>query len=148
MIRVCLYTTYCLRSLCMRILLAGEFIMFVICHQCKKICNIFTGTSYRLLLSFTVISDVYKSFIPHKTTFTKYCPTQWISKLWNPLSKTVPGKFHGSGGQSKPNCLKGRVNFHRSRAWQLPNFNTVPKNGSYFVNYGCFKLIWNLTLIH
>ena len=28
-----------------------------------------------------VISDVYRSFIRNKTTFTKYCLTQWISKL-------------------------------------------------------------------
>ena len=27
---------------------------------------------YKLLLSFTVISDVYRSFIPHKTTFIKH----------------------------------------------------------------------------
>ena len=26
-------------------------------------------------------------------------------ELWNPLGKVVPGKFHGSGGQSKHNCL-------------------------------------------
>ena len=40
---------------------------------------------YMLLLSFTVILDVSRSFIPHKTTFTKYCLTQWISKF--------PGSF-------------------------------------------------------
>ena len=27
---------------------------------------------YKLRLRFTVISDVYMSFIPHKTTFTKH----------------------------------------------------------------------------
>ena len=27
---------------------------------------------YKLLLSFTVISDIYRSFIPHETTFTKH----------------------------------------------------------------------------
>ena len=26
-----------------------------------------------------VISDVYMYFIPIKTAFTKYCPTQWKS---------------------------------------------------------------------
>ena len=36
---------------------------------------------YKVLSSFTVISDVYRSFIPNKTTFTKYCLTQWIWKL-------------------------------------------------------------------
>ena len=39
-------------------------------------------------------------------------------ELYNPLSKTVPRKYHGSGGQSKCNCLQDRANFHRSRAWQ------------------------------
>ena len=46
----------------------------------------------------------------NNTTFTKYCLTQWISKLlrelWNPLSKAVPGQFHGSGRHSKCNCLQ------------------------------------------
>ena len=36
---------------------------------------------YKLLLSLMVISDVHSSFIPNKTTFNKYCLTQWISKL-------------------------------------------------------------------
>ena len=27
-------------------------------------------------------------------------------ELWNPLSKAVPGKFHGSGGHIKHNCLQ------------------------------------------
>ena len=36
---------------------------------------------YKLLLSFTVIPDVYKSVIPNNTTLTKYCLAQWISKL-------------------------------------------------------------------
>ena len=34
-----------------------------------------------LFSSFAVISDVYRSFIQNKTTFTKYYFTQWISKL-------------------------------------------------------------------
>ena len=36
---------------------------------------------YRSLLGFMVISDVNRSFIPNKSTFTKYCLTQWIPKL-------------------------------------------------------------------
>ena len=36
-------------------------------------------------VTFVVISDVYRAFIRNKTTFTKYCLTQWISKL--------PGSF-------------------------------------------------------
>ena len=38
----------------------------------------------KLLLSFTVISDAYRSIIWNKIIFIKYCLTQWISKLpWN-----------------------------------------------------------------
>ena len=36
---------------------------------------------YKLFLSFRLISDIYKSLIPNKTRFTKYCVTHWISKL-------------------------------------------------------------------
>ena len=36
---------------------------------------------YKLLSSFTVIAYVYRSFILDETTFTKYHPIQWISKL-------------------------------------------------------------------
>ena len=43
--------------------------------------KIFTSPTYKLRLSFTVISDVCRSFIPNETTFTKYCLTQWVSKL-------------------------------------------------------------------
>ena len=53
--------------------------------QCKNIVKIFTGPTYKLLLSLTVISDVCRSFISNKTAFAKYCLTQWISKL--------PGNF-------------------------------------------------------
>ena len=38
-------------------------------------------SNVQITLSFTVISDVYSSFIPNEITFTKYCLTQWISKL-------------------------------------------------------------------
>ena len=44
--------------------------------ECQKLGKIFTGPMYKLLLSFMAILDVYMSFIPHKTTFTKYCLTQ------------------------------------------------------------------------
>ena len=47
----------------------------------KKRRKIFTVLTYKLLLIFMVISDVYRSFIQNKTMFTKYCLTQWISKL-------------------------------------------------------------------
>ena len=32
-------------------------------HQCQKLGKIFTGPTYKLLLSFTVISDVYRYFL-------------------------------------------------------------------------------------
>ena len=59
---------------------------FVMDMQCQKLGKIFTGLTYKLFSSFTgFFSDVYRSFIWNKTTFTKYCLTQWISKL--------PGSF-------------------------------------------------------
>ena len=57
------------------------FMVVISWAQCKKIRKIFTGLTHKLLFSITVISDVYRSFIQNKTTFTKYCLTQWISKL-------------------------------------------------------------------
>ena len=52
---------------------------------------------YKLLLGFTVIYDVYRSFIPYKTTVTKYCLTKWISKL----PGAVLGKCHESDGHRR-----------------------------------------------
>ena len=50
------------------------------------------------------------------------------------MRKAVPVKFHGSGGQSKQNCLQDWANFHRSRAWQIVLiFNTA---SSIFINIG------------
>ena len=37
----------------------------------------------------------------------------------NPMKKVVPGKFHGSGWNSKGNCLNDRANFYKSRAWKI-----------------------------
>ena len=43
----------------------------------RKLGKIFTGLTYKLPLSFMVISDVvYRYFIPNQTTLTKYCLTQ------------------------------------------------------------------------
>ena len=92
----------------------------------SKTKEIFKGPAKKLILSFTVISDVYKSFIWNKTTFAKFCLTQWISKLLNPLNKAVSGKVYGYGWYSKRNCLQYRAN-HFSR-----------------LGYG--KLSWLLTL--
>ena len=51
----------------------------------RYICSVFSGPMYKLLLSLTLISYVYMSFIPNITILTKYCLTLWISKL--------PGSF-------------------------------------------------------
>ena len=73
--------------------------------QNQELGKIFTGQTYKLLLNFTVISDVYKSFIPNKTTFTKCCLSlsycQSSQQLWNPWSKAGFGKFNVSGWHSK-----------------------------------------------
>ena len=88
--------------------------------QCQTLGKIFTHPMCKLVFSFTVISDVYRSFIPNKTTLINYCLTQGISKLlglpgqelW---SKAAPCKFCGSGGYS----LQNQANFHRSQAWPI-----------------------------
>ena len=93
-----------------------------------SVSKVYTGLIYKLPLTCGLISDVCRSFIRNKTTFTKYCLTQWISKhvLWNPLSKAVPGKSKRSGRHSKHNCLQDQANFHRSWARQIVLiFNTA-----------------------
>ena len=47
----------------------------------QKLVKGFKGPVYKLLLIFMFIAYTCKSFIPNKTTFIKYCLTQWISKL-------------------------------------------------------------------
>ena len=42
-----------------------------------------------------------------------------FGKLWNPLSKAVPGNFQGSDGHSKHNCLQDRADFHMFEAWEI-----------------------------
>ena len=89
---------------------------------CKNSCApdrhpICLNTAYKLLLSLMVIPDVHWSFIPKK-------PHLLLSgfqscELWKPLSKAVAGKFNGSGGHSKHNNLQYRVDFHRTRTWQI-----------------------------
>ena len=62
-----------------------KYSIFYMILQCRKLGKIFTCPTHKLFLSFMLISDVYRSFIPNKTTFTKHCLTQWISKF--------PGSF-------------------------------------------------------
>ena len=47
--------------------------------------NVYWSDVQVIFFSFTVISNVCSSFIPNETLFTKYCLTQWMSKL--------PGRF-------------------------------------------------------
>ena len=94
-----------------------------LCDRYKR--QLFTGPTYKSFFSFMTISNFYRSFCPNKTTFTKCCLIQWISKLsgkrWNPLSK-----FHGSGGHSKPNCLQDRTSFSKDTSMaNCPSFNTA-----------------------
>ena len=73
-------------------------------QHCQKLGKISTGLTYKLLLSFTVISDVYRCLFQTKL----YLPSTVLlggfqRELWNPLIKAVPGKFHGSRRHSKHN---------------------------------------------
>ena len=86
--------------------------------------KIFTGPTYILLSRFTVISDVYRSSAPNKTTciaLSYSVDFKAPREPWNPLSKAVhvPGKLRGPGGHSKRNCLQDRGNCHRSQITNL-----------------------------
>ena len=50
-------------------------------NAAPKIEKIFSGLAYKLLLSFTVISDDNRCFVPMNIVFTKYYIAQRISKL-------------------------------------------------------------------
>ena len=114
----------------------------------------FKGKNYLLVwhtsyfLSFLIISYVYRSFIPNKTTFTKYCLTRLDFKapreIWNPSKAIhVSGKFHGSSGHSKCNSLQNRASFHRSLAWQIVLIFTLD---SYSNSSLQFWTIWIITI--
>ena len=63
-------------------LLFGFDIVWANCAcQCLKMGKLLTYPTSKLLLSFGIIPDVYRSLIPNKITLTKYFLTQWISKL-------------------------------------------------------------------
>ena len=52
---------------------------------------------YKLLLSLSVISDAYRSFIPMNLNLLSTVLLKAHKKLSNPLSKTIPGKCCASG---------------------------------------------------
>ena len=68
--------------------------------------------------------------MPSLTDWAQILDDPWmiweaLRELWNPMSKAVPGKFHGSGGYNKYNCLQDWANFLRFRTRQLSLiFNT------------------------
>ena len=81
-------------------------------------------SEHKLLLSFTAISDVCRSFRKKREEYIYllYYSVEFKAprELWNSMSKkAVTGKFHGSGGHIKLNCLQDQANFHRSQAWQI-----------------------------
>ena len=53
------------------------------------------------------------------TCFVLLSGFQSSPELWNPLSKAVPGRYHGSGRHSKCKCLHDWASFHTSQAWQI-----------------------------
>ena len=123
-----------------------------VCSQYQKLGKIFTGLMFKLL---------YWTFIQNKTTLTKYCLTQWISKLlWSFEVHWVRQylvNFMGLAGIIKA-IFTDQVNFHRFQAWQnilifqhgthicinlKPVFNQLRlrQNGCYFVD-DSFKYIF------
>ena len=91
-------------------------------HQCQTLGKIFTGLKQKLLLSFTVIWDVYWSFNTNKATSTRCCLTQWISKLHRSfeIHRIIQCLLNSwVWRKSKRNSLQDRANFHRARAWQI-----------------------------
>ena len=64
---------------------------------------------YKLLLRFMVISDVYRTIIWNKTAFTKYCLTEWISKIhWLRLYQV---NFMGQAGITNATVYKTKPIF-------------------------------------
>ena len=59
--------------------------LFITCNlipdQCQNLGKIFTGPTYKLLLSFMFISNLEMFTGQNKTTYSKYCLIQWISKF-------------------------------------------------------------------
>ena len=94
--------------------------------QHEKLWKLFRGPSNKLLLGFTVISDVYRSCIPNETISTVLLDFKAPLGLRNPLTKAAPCKFHGSGGHSKYNCkCKTRPIFTGLRHDKLSQFLTL-----------------------
>ena len=133
----CRLVYLCRISMCLLALLIGSyapsaiFMSTVITYFDAfnfKLGRIFTGPMYKLLLSFLLIADFYRSFVPNKTAVTKYCLTQWISKLPRSFEihwiKQYMENFMGLAGRVNATIYKTEPIF-RSRAWEIALiFNT------------------------
>ena len=85
--------------------------------QCKKNWKIFPSLKYKLFWAlqwFWMFRGLLFQIKLHLLCYS--VDFKALQELWNPLSKAVPGKFHGSGGHSKHKCLHA---FHGSQAWQI-----------------------------
>ena len=83
------------------------------------------------VFSFTVISEVYRSFIWIKTTVTKYCLTQWISQLTGSFEihwvRQYLVKCMGVAGIVNAIVYMTEPIFTSLRHAKLPNFVTLYK---------------------
>ena len=74
-------------------------------------------------MSFMVILDVYRSFIPSKITFTKYCLTQWISKPPRGFEihwvRQYLVSFIGLVGRVSATLYKTKPIFNTSQSWKI-----------------------------
>ena len=64
-------------------------------------------------------------------------------ELRNPASKTVPGKFHGSGGHKKRNFLQDLVCYHISQVSRMANFLIFNIVHDMFVGHGFIMILFD-----
>ena len=81
--------------------------------------KIFTGPTYKSFWALWAFHMFTGPLFQIKLVLFYSVIVKAFRELWNPPSKAVPGKFLGSDGHSKCNCLQGRANFHRSRTWLI-----------------------------
>ena len=65
---------------------------------------VFTGLLFQIKLTLHLLN----------TTLLNGC-----QELWHPLSKAVPGKFHGSGWDNKHSCSQDLAKFYKTRVWKI-----------------------------
>ena len=98
--------------------------------------KIFIGPTCKLLLSFVVISDIQRSFIPNTTTFTKDCRVrQYLENVMG-----LEGRVNATVYKTDPNfTVLGMAN--------CPNFNTELVKQPCRVSFK-FYVYQNLLRIH